>query len=691
MLIRLKPLSLALSGAALLTLAACGGGGDSAPEPVVPAPAPTTNVPVKVIDGAIKNALVCLDKNANNACDADETQGRTDASGSVTLAVPDADVGKYRVIAVVGTDAVDADSGPVTVAYTMAAPSDQTAVVSPLTTLVAQTAATQNLSTADAAKMLQEISGLPSVMGDYTQSGAPGAATAATVARTLVVTTQQQNTALAPAVGTPAPGGGAVTRAELDAAVAKALTQLLPQVVAAATDPAVQAACAGSAAGSAACTTAIQTQVAALAPQTGLTPTTLPVQVAIDRSLTNTTGEANTITAGGNLDWLNFTDTNNWSYRMFVATAAESTPAADGLVRFRELRAQNTAGTTVNWAFGGSYAGRDDMHFNGTSWANCPLGWQNTQTPRDDKGFTKQSTYCGYSFSNNTRTSIDVSGQSMGSVISTLRSSPYLYGSTPYTKWGTSSADGTDKLVLGTATFPTGSKLFYSVNTTVSALPGFDSRASNEIFTYSAAVLAGGDARNNSAHACNSSEVNASPTIRVSTLEQLIGAYKGTPCVFAPGTVTNDGVTYRSLDPNEWSGQSTVSIGTVGSAALSGPTATAYYTTNALIRVAFSGQGANAVTYYNCKQRIVNGSPRNCTAIGTGTYTIETLGDGRVMKFNNPPVETATLTYHRVFVERGGKVYWGYQDKPSTYQRARLNLTAGNALFTQIGIPTVTP
>ena len=107
----------------------------------------------------------------------------------------------------------------------------------------------------------------------------------------------------------------------------------------------------------------------------------------------------------------------------------------------------------------------------------------------------------------------------------------------------------------------------------------------------------------------------------------------------------------------------------MGSAALSGPTATAYYTTNALIRVAFSGQGANAVTYYNCKQRIVNGSPRNCTAIGTGTYTIETLGDGRVMKFNNPPVETATLTYHR----------------------ARLNLTAGNALFTQIGIPTVTP
>ena len=689
MLIRLKPLSLALSGAALLTLAACGGGGDSAPEPVVPAPAPTTNVPVKVIDGAIKNALVCLDKNANNACDADETQGRTDASGSVTLAVPDADVGKYRVIAVVGTDAVDADSGPVTTPYTMAAPSDQTAVISPLTTLVAQTAATQNLSTDAAARMLEEMSGLPSVMGDYTQAGAPGGATAATVARTLVVTTQQQNTTLAPAVGTPAAGGGTVTQAELDAAVAKALAQLLPQVVAAATNPAVQAACAADV-GAAACTAAIQTQVASLAPQTGLTPTTLPVQVAIDRSLANATGEPATPTAGGNLEWLNFTDSNNWSYRMLVSTAAENTPVG-GLTRYRELRAQNTAGTTVNWAWNGDYNRRGDLHFNGTAWVDCPLGWQNTQVPRDDKGFTKASTYCGYSFGNGTRTSVDVSGQSLGSVVATLRASPFLYGSTPYTKWGVSAADGTDKLVLGSATFPTGSKLQYYSNTTVSALPGYDVRPANEIFSYSAAVAAGGDARDNPSHACNSSETSNSPSVRISTLEQLISTFKGTPCAWGQGTVSNNGVTYQSLDPNQWSGQSTVSIGTLGSAALSGPTATAYYTSNALIRVAFTGTGANAVTYYSCKQRILNGSPRNCTTIGTGTYTIETMGDGRVMKLNNPPVEATTLTYSRVFVERGGKVYWGYQDKPSTYQRARLNLTAANALFTQLGIGAVTP
>ena len=689
MLIRLKPLSLALSGAALLTLAACGGGGDSAPEPVVPTPAPTTNVPVKVIDGAIKNALVCLDKNANNTCDADEPQGRTDASGSVTLTVLEADAGKYRVIAVVGTDAVDADSGPVTVAYTMAAPSDQTAVVSPLTTLVAQTAASQNLSTADAAKMLQEMSGLPSVMADYTQSGRPGAATAATVARTLVVTTQQQNTALAPAVGASAPGGGAVTKAELDAAVANALTQLLPQIVAAAASTDVQTACA-SGVGSAACTAAIQTQVAALAPQTGLTPATLPVQVGIDRSVANATGEANTITAGGNLEWLNFTDANNWSYRMFVSTAAESTPATDGLVRYRELRAQNTAGTTVNWAFNGDYGRRGDLHFNGTAWVDCQLGWQNTQVPRDDKGFTKAGTYCGYSFNQGSRTSVDVSGQSIASVVSTLRSSPYLYGSTSYTKWGTSAADGTDKLVLGSATFPTGSKLQYYTNTTVSALPGFDVRPANEIKIYSAGIQAGGDGSTDPLHACRSNEFKTAATIPVTTLEQLIAAIKGTPCVFGQDTVTSSGATFKSdVLASYWS-QAAASIGIIGSAPTGSVLTTGYYTGNTLIRVAFTGSGANPVTYYACKQKYT-GSAMSCAPIGTGTYTIETLGDGRAMKLNNPPVETATLTYNRVFVERGGKVYWGYQDKPSTYQRARLNLTAANALFTQIGIPTVTP
>jgi hypothetical protein len=282
---------------------------------------------------------------------------------------------------------------------------------------------------------------------------------------------------------------------------------------------------------------------------------------------------------------------------------------------------------------------------------------------------------------------VDISGKTLSSVVSTIRAYPEAYGSTTYSQWGVSSKDGSDKLQLGNAIFPTGSTLFYQTNTTLETSIAYDVRTTNEIFAYSAAVSGGGDARTSSTQACNSAEAVGSPTIRVTTLEQMTEAFKGTPCIFSQGTLSVNGVSYKSDDPNEWWGNSALSIGTIGTASTA--SATAYYTTNSLIRLGFTG--ANAVTYYSCKQRALNGSPRNCTPIGTGTYSIETLGDGRVLKMTNEPSQAATLTYERIFVERGGKVYWGYRDKLGLRKNARLNLEATNTLFKQIGIPAITP
>ncbi len=67
-------------------------------------------MPVKVIDGAIKNARVCLEKNTNGACDEGEPVARTDAGGNATLSVPEADAGKFPMLALVGTDALIAVS-----------------------------------------------------------------------------------------------------------------------------------------------------------------------------------------------------------------------------------------------------------------------------------------------------------------------------------------------------------------------------------------------------------------------------------------------------------------------------------------------------------------------------------------------------------------------------------------------------
>lgn len=124
--------ALGLISAAIATLAACGGGGGDTTDAT---PVATTQVATTVMDGLIQNALVCVDTNSNGMCDVGETQGRTNASGKVTLAVPTALLTTAKLIARVGTDAIDADiAGHVKVPYTMSAPAGKHTLISPLTT-----------------------------------------------------------------------------------------------------------------------------------------------------------------------------------------------------------------------------------------------------------------------------------------------------------------------------------------------------------------------------------------------------------------------------------------------------------------------------------------------------------------------------------------------------------------------------
>ena len=255
----LNRLWVAMAGTMVLAVTACGGGSSSgssdggssnnnsapAPAPGASAPVKTTKVTTRVVDGAISNALVCVDKNGNGKCDTDEAQGRTDLSGNVTLDVPDADVGKYPLVALVGTDAVDADHGPVTVAYAMSTPADNTAVVTPLTTLVQQTIASSGASSAEAAKSVQNATGITSSpLQDFSKVAAPtdGSINPATVARLVVLTTQAQTSALTSTIGTQACDGQTITRGDVDKAVQQKVLDLLPSVVSSATDSSVTSA-----------------------------------------------------------------------------------------------------------------------------------------------------------------------------------------------------------------------------------------------------------------------------------------------------------------------------------------------------------------------------------------------------------------------------------------------------------------
>lgn len=677
-----------LSAAVLLMLAACGGsGGDDEP----PAAAPTTtDVTTTVVDGAIRNALVCIDKNANNACDADETQGRTDAAGKVTLTVPNADVGKFAIVAAVGTDAVDADHGTVTTPYKLSAPAARTGLVSPLTTLVQQSIALSGVTLDEAVQSVQGATGLTvSPFEDFTKPATPppaGTINAAAVARLLVVTAQQQSAlpGLAATVGTKAADGTTITQAGLDKAIQTKLIEMLPALVNSLADPAVLAATAPG--GSA---TALRAAADALVASDGLTPAAVPVIVALNTQAASTTPPpARVASAGYSLDTLSFTDAANHSFRTLGSSLAQDTPDAANLVRYVERRSRTVAGNVARWGSGGDPWRAADLNWNGTAWVSCPLNYENTSGLRDAQGVSTYS-YCDKRETGKSqRTNIDVADKTLLEVYNQIVAGGF-----------TNLSIANPAAALGSAVFPAGALVQYQTNTPLTTAvsyyaAGANSPAgtSNVVLQYSPAVSAGGTASAQPAGtACNSTEANTGRGSNSSTLEAMVASMTGTPCVFASGSFVYGGATYTSDTPNEWWGQSTVDIGTIGNARLNTGPAPGYYSGNTRLRLAFKGTGANAVTYYGCKQRFTDGSPRNCTPIGTGTYAVSTLGDARILTLTNPPPAAAPLTYSRVFVERGGLVYLGYQVKPQVTSRARLNAVAATALLSQLGMPPTDP
>ena len=685
---RLDRIRLAWTGAALLALTACGGGSDPPATPPVAMPA-TTSVSTKVVDGAIENALVCIDKNSNGICDPGETQGMTVKDGSVTLDVPNADLRKYPILAIIDPDkgAFDIENGKVMIAYTMSAPADQVAVVSPLTTLVQQTVASTGVTTKEAAATVQTATGIKtSLFEDFTQAAAPtdGSVSAAAVARMLVVTTQQQASRIAATIGTKALDDVAITKEHLDKAIQKKLLELLPALVAALRDPAVTDPVTGKvdpAALLAAATT--------LVTSAGLTPAAVATVVAINtQNAKPTPVTATPPSAGLSLDTLSFTSAANYFVRTLGGSVAQNTPDASNNLRFVERKSRSVGGSVAQWGSGNDPARNADLSWNGTAWVGCPINFEGTSSLRDALGNSVYS-YCGgRQTGKSSRATFDIGGKTLASVYAQIVAAGYT------------NLRIDDPTLLGTATFPDGASVFYQTTTplteAISYYPAGANSApgtSNVVAQYSAAVSAGGTASAQAAGVgCNSAEARVAPSLSSTTLEGMIAAKTGTPCSYGQGSITYNGATYQSDTPNDWWGNSDLSIGTIGTVSTTpSASSTGFYTGNTLLRVAFKGSGTNPVTYYACKQRYVNGSPRSCTVIGTGSYTITTLGDARVMTLNNPPKLVEALTYNQVYVERGGAVYYGYQSKLTVSNRARLNLVATTALLKQLGLTADDP
>lgn len=663
---KLKRLTLGLASAGLLTLYGCGGGSGSTAGDALPAGGGTVqvDVPITVIDGLIEKAKVCLDKNNNGACDLGEPAGSTGADGKVTLKVDAADVGKFPVISIVEAGvAIDADTGPVTTSFTMKAPADQTTVITPLTTLVQGIIESSGVSSTVAETQIKQQTGINiSLFEDFTKGTTTDHIAAGTLARMVVVTTQQQSNGIMAAVDA---NNVAVPKADLDSAVQKRLLEMLPSLVAALQDVSFTSATDKEA--------ALLKAADALIKSEGITLTAAADVVAINKATTASEG-AEVPSAGFSLANLSVTDANNWFFRIMTASLAQDTPDAAGNKKYvvRRFRSSGDATTNAvaNWGTGSNPWRQADLHWNGTAWANCPISFENTSALRDANGNSSYN-YCdGLETGSGSRATFDVADMPMMDVYKKIRE-------TGYSNLNIGAADNVAATsLLGAAKFPAGSKLHYQTTTTFGNAVTYYPGLGNVVIQPPVGVGAGGTSTANPQPLCATDDgANDAPA---ANLEELIAKNTGTPCI-------NEANANTGTRNESWGG-TTLGMGKIGNVptqnvANNTLTSANYYTGNIRLRVAF---GASTVAkYYKCQERL-NSSTRNCDLVGTGTYAIQTLGDGRTMTFSRLPALFSAQDFTQVFVERGGKVYFGYQNRAGVFKSARLNTQAATALLTQI-------
>jgi hypothetical protein len=673
-----------LSIIAVAMLTACGGGGSA---PAGSTSSNTVAISGKAVDGPLQGAFACYDLNDNGRCDsAEPTSSPTGASGAFSFDVPAAEAGKHRVVVEVPATAIDADTGvAVGTAFSLQSPATgssgaQQVFASPLTTLVQAHVDATGATVAAASDFIKAQAGLAiSPLADFTAGSATADPNAAKVARLVQVTTLQQGAAVASVTGMADLNGTSITPSDVANVVTLAVVSALPAVASLVKDPAI------ANASGAALQTAIQSAATTVVAQIGLDTATVAAQItaakAPDTSPTTTPEAAASLTA------LEYIDVNNWYYRVLASTVEDNTPDANGKVRYYELRQRSRSssfspnGVVRGWAFSNNQARSGDLHWNGGAWASCNLGDRNSQTVRDSKGRNTYDYCAGFEQGTGLRSAVDLSGQSIASVFTnSIRKYPGGAGGVLYANWGPADVNA----AFGSATFPTGSKLFYQVNTVTATALSYDVQISANVKAFSTAVAAGGDARTG-APDCS---VSAKQVLaEIVTLEDLITRSPGTPCVFA-GTVG------ASLVPDEWWGNATASVGSIANG-LAVPPSTTRYSTTQSVRVAFSPLTASTGTasYYSCYTFAANGSPRNCSLISTGSYLIQSLGDGRAMVLSGmAPDMRAKLGYDRVFVERGGKVHFGYKNIVGQINnQLRMNLPAANAVFTSLHLPPIRP
>ena len=653
-----KPLLTALAAAALL--AACGGG--KAPEAQSPELAFISG---RAVDGPLAGATACYDLNDNGSCDSGEPVSEpTAADGSFRISVAPAETGRHAVVVDVPATAVDADTGAaVGTAFTLRAPATATAgsqavFVSPLTTLVHAHMAAADVTREQAVALVQAQAGIGlSPLADFTQDSSSTGTQAARVAR-------------------PDRDGNAISSDTVEREVLSSLVAGLPLVAGTLTDPGLAAASGHT------LQALLRVAARSLALQLDLNADAVRMASTLQRLAEPPTPAVPVAT--GALRYLRYTSSEDFNYRIFNSSAADNVPDANGYVRFYDWNVSGTpnavTGTSLTRAGVVTPGNTVNTHWNGTAWVARAANGRYLTRVRDSQGRHDYNYGDGFEVGSGIRRVEDISSWTLEQIVRTkIRRFPGSASGVAYVNWGPSNLSA-----YGTATFPTGSYLVYQTNTPTSTAISYNPATSNQVSLYSAAIALGGDVATNPASACNDTAANIEATLVPATvLEDLVARNKGKPCVYPQSG--------QSLSPDEWWGNSTLSIGDLPGANTLPPGTGTTYNTTANVRVSFAASG-NRVTFWRCYRRVSLNSPRNCSVLGLGTWSIQTLGDGRALGFSVAPALAQRLGYARYFVERGGRVYFATKNPVGVATTdLRLNLEAANAVFHQLGVPRVRP
>lgn len=623
MSIKLKRLGLALAGAAMLTLAACGGDGDS---PVAPGGASgTASLSGVVADGLISGAIVCYDLNDNNRCDSDEpTSSATGIDGGYLLSVPEAEAGKHAVIAMVPATAVDQDnpSVPVGVPFVLKSPAQADTslpvFVSPITTIVADvmaaSGATDPAAAIEQVRLQLGMTGSPLSNYVATRDSDPDAARTGSIAQ-VITEIQKEIARTADAAG--------VETDKKQALISVVVLNNLSTIASNVAGNTGTAADLGQ--------SLVQSQ--------GISAGTVVAQAEVASKLTTSTPDAPSSTPVPfvTVRDLRYTDSDNWSYRLFTGNDVADSA---GFKYANEIRRQKAGGNPRAYQRDASYY--DEVT---AKWYECPSdGYMAVKINADAAG-NQVSLFCHTFASTMRRTDESIAGLTMRSVIERIRGS----GIGDYATWGPAPS-----VVAAEAVFPAGATLRYQLDTQT-ANPDAHS-LSNKV-----RILPAG----------------AGPTTPVAyntwpfaaTLEQFISSNYGT---FSGSIITGNNSDQIGVVPDN--------------------TVTAVdRQKKAYYRVAFestSATGGNA-RYYKCRRDTSGGQEGgatvDCEVLSNSTYSIETKADSRVLRLAGIPADAVAITgSSRIYVERSGAVFYGQKNLLQTTTSIRLNKAAWDALLPEL-------